>query len=100
MLCFPKWTEEQLQLHEELYRQTVVAGRQILPLTDAHTQTCLQSELDALMETWERSCGLVEKRKALVDTITHVCDPILTSPRPFYRGGIGSSQSLISPHLC
>ncbi|XDV42021.1 hypothetical protein PO909_010774 [Leuciscus waleckii] len=74
LLCSIKdfeWTEEQLQLHEELYRQTVVAGRQILPLTDAHTQTCLQSELDALMETWERSCGLVEKRKALVDTITH-----------------------------
>ncbi|XP_077075807.1 nesprin-2a [Siphateles boraxobius] len=66
-----EWTEEQLQLHEELYSQTVVAGRQILPLTDAHTQTCLQSELDALMETWERSCGLVEKRKALADTITH-----------------------------
>ncbi|KAK7133211.1 hypothetical protein R3I94_015172 [Phoxinus phoxinus] len=66
-----EWTEEQLQLHEELYSQTVVAGRQIIPLTDAHTQTCLQSELDALMETWERSCGLVEKRKALADTITH-----------------------------
>ncbi|KAG1964263.1 nesprin-2 [Pimephales promelas] len=66
-----EWAEEQLQLHEELYSQTVVEGRQILLLTDAHTQTCLQSELDGLMETWERSCGLVEKRKVLADTITH-----------------------------
>ncbi|XP_067239730.1 nesprin-2-like isoform X4 [Chanodichthys erythropterus] len=66
-----EWTQKQLQLHEELYSQTVEAGRQIIPLTDAHTQTCLQSELDAFMETWERSCGLVEKRKALADTITH-----------------------------
>ncbi|XP_059369612.1 nesprin-2-like [Carassius carassius] len=66
-----EWTEEQLQLHEELYRQTVAAGGQILPLSDAQTQTCLQTELDALKEMWERSCGLVGKRKALADTITH-----------------------------
>lgn len=91
LLCIPQWTQEQLQLHEELYSQTVEAGRQIIPLTDAHTQTCLQSELDAFMETWERCCVLVEKRKALTDTITHVCDPILTSLLTFshlvfYRG--------------
>ncbi|XP_052441872.1 nesprin-2-like isoform X3 [Carassius gibelio] len=66
-----EWTEEQLQLHEELYRQTVAAGGQILPLSDAQTQTCLQTELDALKEMWERSCVLVGKRKALADTITH-----------------------------
>ncbi|XP_016380976.1 nesprin-2-like [Sinocyclocheilus rhinocerous] len=66
-----EWTEEQLQLHEELYRQTVEAGGHILLLTDAQTQTCLQTELDALKEMWERSCGLVRKRKALADTITH-----------------------------
>lgn len=78
MLSISQWTEEQLQLHEELYRQTVAAGGQILPLSDAQTQTCLQTELDALKEMWEQSCGLVRKRKALADTITHVCDPILT----------------------
>ncbi|XP_016149734.1 nesprin-2-like [Sinocyclocheilus grahami] len=67
-----EWTAEQLQLHEELYRQTVAAGGQILPLSDVQTQTRLQTELDALKEMWERSCGLVGKRKALADTITHV----------------------------
>ncbi|KAF4099427.1 hypothetical protein G5714_019553 [Onychostoma macrolepis] len=66
-----EWTEKQLELHEELYRQTVEAGRQILLLSDAQTQTRLQTELDALKEMWERSCGLVGKRKALADTITH-----------------------------
>lgn len=91
MFYIPQWTQEQLQLHEELYSQTVEAGRQILPFTDAHTQTCLQAELNAFMETWERSCGFVEKRKALADTITHVCDPVLTSfltftHLMFYRG--------------
>lgn len=78
MFSVSQWTEEQLQLHEELYRQTVKAGRQILPLSDAQTQTRLKTELDALKEMWERSCGLVGKRKALADTITHVCDPVLT----------------------
>ncbi|XP_043093802.1 nesprin-2 isoform X3 [Puntigrus tetrazona] len=65
-----EWTEEQLQLHEELYMQTVEAGRQILQLSDSQTQTRLRTELDALREMWERSCDLVVKRKALADTIT------------------------------
>lgn len=78
MFSISQWTEEQLQLHEELYRQTVAAGGQILPLSDAQTQTRLQTELDSLKEMWERSCDLVGKRKALAHTITHVCDPILT----------------------
>ncbi|KAL1254649.1 hypothetical protein QQF64_016878, partial [Cirrhinus molitorella] len=66
-----EWTEEQLQCHEELYRKTVETGRQILTLTDAQTQTRLQAELDVLKEMWEQSCGLVGKRKALANTITH-----------------------------
>ncbi len=54
-------------------------GRQTDPSAiDAQTQTRLKTELDALKEMWERSCGLVGKRKALADTITHVCDPVLT----------------------
>ncbi|RXN16299.1 nesprin-2-like protein [Labeo rohita] len=63
--------EEQLQCHEELYRETVEAGTQILMITDARTQTRLRTELDILKEMWEQSCGLVGKRKALANTITH-----------------------------
>ncbi|XP_052390559.1 nesprin-2 isoform X4 [Carassius gibelio] len=66
-----EWTEEQLKLHEALYRQTVDAGGHILLLTDAQTQTHVQTELEALKEMWERSCDLVRKGKALTDTITH-----------------------------
>ncbi|KAI2651915.1 Nesprin-2 [Labeo rohita] len=50
--------EEQLQCHEELYRETVEAGTQILMITDARTQTRLRTELDILKEMWEQSCGL------------------------------------------
>ncbi|XP_051511030.1 LOW QUALITY PROTEIN: nesprin-2-like [Myxocyprinus asiaticus] len=64
-----EWTREQLQIHEELYNQTVEAGGQIHPVADVQTQTRLQTELDALKEMWEQSCGLVTKQKALANTI-------------------------------
>lgn len=81
MFFISQLIEEQLQCHEELYRETVEAGTQILMITDARTQTRLRTELDILKEMWEQSCGLVGKRKALANTITHVCDPILMFPR-------------------
>ncbi|XP_056337531.1 nesprin-2 isoform X2 [Danio aesculapii] len=65
-----EWTEEQLQLHEGLYRQTVEAGGHIIPLADTQMQKSLKTQLDALKETWEPSSDLVQKRKALAYTIT------------------------------
>ncbi|KAL6486315.1 hypothetical protein MHYP_G00057070 [Metynnis hypsauchen] len=61
--------EEQLSIHEELYTQTIQAGRQILVMTDAQTQTKLSAEMVALKEAWEQSRVLVEKRKALTKTV-------------------------------
>ncbi|XP_051954461.1 nesprin-2-like [Xyrauchen texanus] len=70
--CYIKdieWTEEQIHLHEELYNQTVEAGRRIHAVADVQTQTLLQTELDALKEMWEQSCGHETKRKTLANTI-------------------------------
>ncbi|KAI4900991.1 hypothetical protein NFI96_032985 [Prochilodus magdalenae] len=61
--------EEQLSFHEELYTQTMQAGRQILVLADAETQPKLSAEMGALKEAWEQSRVLVEKRKALAKTV-------------------------------
>ncbi|TRY94947.1 hypothetical protein DNTS_013096, partial [Danionella cerebrum] len=77
-----EWTEEQLQLHEELYEQTLEAGEQIFHLTDVLTQKRLKNELETLKERWERSCGIVGKRKALAETITQnwkLCETGLTN---------------------
>nr|XP_021324291.1 nesprin-2-like isoform X1 [Danio rerio] len=65
-----EWTEEQLQLHEGLYRQTVKAGGQIIPIVDTQMQKSLKTQLDALKDTWEPNSDLVQKRKALAYTIT------------------------------
>lgn len=47
--------------------------RQILPLADVQTQAELKAEIGALQEAWEQSNGLVEKRKALSETVIKVC---------------------------
>lgn len=83
MFSVLKWTEEQLQLHEDLYRQTVEAGGQIIPLADAQMQKSLKTQLVGLKETWEPSRDLVQKRKAFAHTITQVCGQFFfKSPRP------------------
>ncbi|XP_046692460.1 nesprin-2 isoform X2 [Silurus meridionalis] len=61
--------QEKLRDHEELYTQTVQVCRQILPLADIQTQAELKVEIGDLQEAWEQNNSLVEKKKALSETV-------------------------------
>lgn len=65
--------EEALQLHSAVYTRTVEAGRTLCQsMTEPECQKRLQTEVQALEETWGRALSQLGNRKAIINTTVQV----------------------------
>ncbi|KAM9339272.1 nesprin-2a [Symphorus nematophorus] len=61
--------KDALALHSTVYTQTLEAGRHLCEtVTESECQSRLQSELQAVQESWEQTAALLERRRDLVNT--------------------------------
>lgn len=67
--CDYECVEEALQLHSAVYTRTVEAGRTLCQsMTEPECQKRLQTEVQALEETWGRALSQLGNRKAIINT--------------------------------
>lgn len=65
--------EKVLDLHLSVFNQTLEAGKTLCEtITDSEHQNQLQSELQALAETWKQSVSLLQGRRDLVQRTVQV----------------------------
>ncbi|KAJ8356435.1 hypothetical protein SKAU_G00192290 [Synaphobranchus kaupii] len=79
-----KNAESQFQQHHSIYLQTVEAGQALLSVEGMAMQPQLQQESRALQEAWERTHGIVGKRRFLTEAVLQnweCCQTMLADSR-------------------